>query len=237
MLAVLVLSAAAASGASAAGLPAFFHCVKQSGGKFEAECEKESAGGGSEKVEVSSAIPFNATSGEVTFEMGKGLRIVCKAGKDEGQISGAKTVGKVLVTLTGCEEASFKSACETGGTAGEIKLGELQGELGYTNKSTKTVGLLLRPASGETVASFSCPGDIIHNQIKGSFIGKVWQVNKMSKSGELQYRQESGKQEFTKFEGGATDVLEMEINESTFEKAAIARTDKVSYSAGVEVRA
>ena len=235
MLAVLVLSAAAASGASAAGLPAFFHCVKQSGGKFESGCEKEKAGGGYEKVEASSAS-FTASGGAVTLR-GEVLLFTCKASTVEGQITGAKTVGKVVVKLTGCLEPGFDSECETGGKPGEIQLNELTGELGYTNKSTKAVGLDLEPASGELLVTFQCPGDLSNVKLKGAIIGRIVQTNKIATTEVLQYKASGSKQEFTRFEGGATDALEISANGSSFEKAAEAAEYKITYSEGIEVRA
>ena len=237
LVAAFALSAVAASGASAAELPAFFHCAKQSGGKFEAECGKEKAGGGYEKVEVSSATSFTASGGAVTLQ-GEVLLFTCKASTVEGQITGAKTVGKVIVKLTGCLEPEFDSQCETSGAkAGEIKSNELTGELGYTNKSTKAVGLDLKPASGELFVTFNCLGDLPNVKLKGSIIGRIVQTNKIAPTEVLQYKTSGSKQEFTKFEGGATDPLEISANGSSFEKAAEATEYKITYSEGIEVRA
>jgi hypothetical protein len=236
-VAALALGAVSVSTAAATELPTFVHCIKQTGGKFEAGCEKEKAGGGFEKAEVSSATSFTASGGEVTLQ-GETLLFTCEASTMEGQITGAKTVGKVLTKLTGCEIPGLNSSCNTGANpAGEIRLNELQGELGYTNKSTKAVGLDLKPASGELLVTFNCPGELINIKIKGSIIGRTIQTNKISKTGVLQYKASGSKQEFTKFEGGATDALEISANESIFGKAAEAAEYKITYSEGIEVKA
>jgi hypothetical protein len=236
-VAALALGAVSVSAAAATELPVFVHCLKQTGGKFEAGCEKEKAGGGFEKAEVSSATAFTASSGAVTIQ-GEVRLFTCKASTEEGQITGAKTVGKVLVKLTGCKEPGFNSECNSGVLkAGEIQLNELTGELGYTNKATKAVGLDLKPASGELLATFNCPGDLINVKLKGSIIGRIVQTNKISKTGVLQYNASGSKQEFTKFEGGPTDALEISANGSTFERVAEAAEYKIAYSEGIEVKA
>jgi hypothetical protein len=235
-VAALALGAVSVSTAAATELPTFVHCIKQTGGKFEAGCEKEKAGGGFEKAEVSSATSFTATSGEVTLQ-GEDAFFTCKASTEEGQITGAKTVGKVLVTLTGCKQPEFESECETGAKAGEIKLNELTGELGYTNKSTKAVGLDLKPASGELMVKFVCLGFLAKVELKGSIIGRIVQANKISKTEVLQYKRSGSLQEFTKFEGGPTDALSISIEGGTFERVAEGAEYKITYSEGIEVKA
>jgi len=119
--------------------------------------------------------------------------------------TGTKTVSGVKILFTGCTSAL--GGCKSAGKmAGEIETATLSGEIGYLVKPTK-VGVDLTNAVA--LANFECGGTAI--EVTGSVIGEITPLKTVIKhtgaAFVLTYEEKEGKQKFTKFEGGATDVL------------------------------
>jgi hypothetical protein len=84
-------------------------------------------------------------------------KVACESESNSGEISGSKEVTKVAATFKGCK--LFGSApCSNTATEGEIVVNVLKGQLGYIDKATKDVGLLVFPANKGLFVKFVCAG-------------------------------------------------------------------------------
>ncbi|HUB74442.1 MAG TPA: hypothetical protein VL979_10450 [Solirubrobacteraceae bacterium] len=182
------------------------------------------------KGEAAKGVTFKATSG--TGKLEGTVTIICSADTAEGEITGAKTVAKVVVTYTGCE-SSGKKCKSSGAASGEIKTSSLKGELGEVEKSEaeSEVGEDLAPESGTTFTTVeSCTPLGIKVSVTGSIIGEVLPIEKLATEGELVYKESSKKQQIKKFKGGSEDTLKAAGASSGLET-----TDKVKFSEAIEV--
>src|ERR1700682_6533178 len=95
------LTAVVAASASAAE-PAFYSCVKQAGGKFQAKCTAEGGKGGFELVEGDAkGKTFKGKGGKATLHTpAVGGVVECKSFKDEGKITSGTHEAKVVSTFT-----------------------------------------------------------------------------------------------------------------------------------------
>ena len=73
-------------------------------------------------------------------------QVECEAESATGESSGSDEVRNVSVRFTGCS-AFGVPATSAGANAGEIQVNPLKGRLGYINKSTHEVGVLLEPVA------------------------------------------------------------------------------------------
>ncbi len=181
LVAVLAMGAVAVASASAA-LPEF-----QQGGKGLAKAVKFSGSAGGP------AIRQDGPS--------------CSGLTMTGEISGANTLADVVITFKGCKQdlpplGGYKPCENTGFGKEEMVTPQLSGKIGYVNKSTKEVGLLLEPSTGTQIAE--CNYDGSHKyvfKLRGSVIGQLKPVNIESTEFSLAYKGSETKQEITHFEG------------------------------------
>jgi hypothetical protein len=138
-LAVLAMSVLAVSAASAATLPEF--------------------------KPVPTKKKFTSTSGTVSWTMGVGgtERITCSKSTATGEITGTRTVGKLVIKFSGCISASGCTMNSAGGKGGEVVTNALKGELGTvkTTEEPSGVGLLIeteaaKPKTWATLAGNEC---------------------------------------------------------------------------------
>jgi hypothetical protein len=126
-----------------------------------------------------------------------------------GKIVSPNEVADVVMKFKNISPANYGCATnELGGEAGELVTNELAGRLGYLNKATKTVGLMLEPTSGVLA---KCHGyDVGTQEILGSIIGRLTPVaGGHSFKLEIVKGKTGEEQELTKFEGEeATHQLE-----------------------------
>src|SRR5207244_1421427 len=132
-----------------------------------------------------------------------------------GEFTGPKTVGGVGMTFTGCHRGELEKCESPSAAEGEVASATLQGELGVVTTSSEgpvknKIGLDLKPASGETVAEFSCAG--VPVLVTGSVIVEV-KANSMLSKVTLKYAASKGVQKPSRFEGGAEDVLHTKLGE------------------------
>jgi hypothetical protein len=206
-LAVLTMSVIAVSAASAATLPEF--------------------------KPVPTKHKFKATSG--TVELGWGTReLKCPQGTVTGELTGARTVGNVVMSFTGCETTTTKGTtwCPVnsyGAKAGEIVTEPLDGELGTvaTKEAPSGVGLLVKPENVEdgwsevqgnecTPAMFP-EGDVIAEL---SAIGKKQTTNKLVfKPGTDDIKLDSGISKVAKLNVFGVKASFANTTEVTFEEA------------------
>jgi hypothetical protein len=179
---------------------------------------------------------FLSTSGSGALETANGTQLTCSSATGKGSITGPESAGNALITFHGCQSSG--SVCTSGTEpSGLITTHELSGLLGYINKSSKSVGLDLAPTSGTEFAELNCSGGMVKVKIRGSLIGEVRPINTKATSGELTFQKSAGKQEFTKLEGGAVDLLEIAKNGGAFEGMAIATSETITFHQPAEVMA
>ena len=157
---------------------------------------------------------FTTTLGpgtNVVFESTKRQKLTCTGETGTGTITGAKSVGNVLLRFTNCFTGELK--CTSPGRAhGELETSQLEGVLGIertaikSGKETRYVGLDLYPV-GHTgpFIQYTC-GARPATMLIGSVIG-VPLTDKQFATGSVKYAQTAGKQKPEHLEGEPTDVL------------------------------
>jgi hypothetical protein len=139
------------------------------------------------------------------------VNVECTGESSEGNITGPKTVGNVVIRFTGCE--SVTGFCTTPGAfKGELETKRLEGVLGVISttfkegKETRNLGLDLYPI-GRTgpFIEYTCAGSP-PTTLTGSVIGPVTS-NKMFTTATFKHTATAGKQKPESFEGGEKDVL------------------------------
>lgn len=171
---------------------------------------------------------FTSTSGAGKMEGTETIK--CTASTSAGEITSATTVGKVVVTFTGCEDKGKKCKSSSGAASGEIKTVSLKGELGEvaTAEAASGVGELLTPESGSKYVSIeSCT--LFPVEVTGSVIGEVTPINTLATTGKLVYTEASKKQTIKKFVGGTTHEL------TAFGSSGLETSNEVTFSKKIEV--
>ena len=146
---------------------------KTGGPKFTAE-----AGAGILKTAINNCHEFNKhpRGPGCNYEMTPiSPAVECESEHATGEAAGSDQVTNVSVRFKGC--VAFGSPATTEGlAAGEIQVNPLKGRLGYINKATHEVGVLLEPVtSGGVFAEFlSVEGEVLQrvgegNATEGSF--------------------------------------------------------------------
>ena len=220
--------------------PEYGRCVKVSKGTGKYANAGCTSLGGKDGYEWDSGVlaaPFKTkhTSGSVTFETVKGSKVTCTGEASTGQYTGPKTVGGVVLTLTGCQRTSEK--CSSGAVAGEIVSNPLEGALGVeklgVDNSKNKIGLDLYPV-GKTgpLMEFSCGATTV--SIQGSVIVPV-KANKMSLTSALRFTAVAGKQRSESFVGEPKDILEASFNGEPFEQTGLTLTTTQTNEEQVEV--
>jgi phospholipase C len=103
----------------------------------------------------------------------------------EGDMTGTRTL-RMTLTLKGCANATLESACQsTGAREGEIKSGQLEGEVGFiASGASPSVGVDLRPEalSYPDLLAYECGGPETGFEVSetGSVIGRIDPLDTMS---------------------------------------------------------
>ncbi len=155
---------------------------------------------------------FSGEIPETVIETTGGARVTCGLSSLTGEWTGPKGAS-VTLTLRGCRNATGKSCQSSPTHVGEITTeGALEGVLGFIRGgSNPKAGLDLKPsgAVAVTLAQFTC-GELLEAEIwtlKGSVIGRIAPLERMSPKFTLLYTQVGGKQSPEHLEGAATDRL------------------------------
>jgi hypothetical protein len=113
--------------------------------------------------------------GKPTYSGEEGISVECEAENNTGEAEGKNKVANIHVTFTGCTVFGSAPCSSAGAAEGEIKVNPLKGALGYLNKSTKEVGVMLEPAVKKAhFADFNCGGLVytsvgVGNSKEGAF--------------------------------------------------------------------
>jgi hypothetical protein len=172
---------------------------------------------------------FTSTSGAGTLEEGGEPAIECKEDTDSGEITGAKSA-TITIDFKSCTVFGIANAHSLGDSGSTILTGG-KVILCYLNKTKKEVGALIQLAE----LHIEVAGKLL--EVSGSVIGKVEPVNLSLKSGKIILKQTGGEQEFTKCEGGATEILKTSENEGTPKESGEETTDEETYAKATEVMA
>jgi len=159
---------------------------------------------------------------------GKPLGVECKSEHASGEAVGTNGVANVHVRFTGCL-ALGSVACESAGLApGEIETNTLKGSLGYIEKATHSVGVLLEPNTANGLfVKFDCPklnkeiivgvgnateGAVYAPEATGGYdgiISPITPVDQMTPTFTQEYKTNASEENIpTHFEGGHIDLLE-----------------------------
>lgn len=216
--------------------PDYGRCVevtKGTGKYSNAGCTTTVTEGSYEWIAGVEKTHFTLSGGEALLETVGEAKITCTGESGSGEYINPKEVGNTIINLTGCEHSGAK--CTSSYAAeGELVTGALQGELGWTDKKTGTVGLVLTP-SGESSGFIEGRCGATAIEVQGSVIANV-ATDEMLKAATLTYKQSHGKQQQTKLEG-VTQVLETRFAKEPLEQTGLALTTTQTNEEKVEVNA
>jgi len=164
------------------------------------------------KHENKGPVKFTAASTTApVFEPEGAGEVTCSSETATGEITSAVS-GHLTAVLSGCTTEG-KQCHSASASEGTIDTEELATETGYINRANGEVGTDFKPASGEFLAKFDCPGTPdIYIAIKQSVIGRLEPANTMSTSSESLLNGALAKQEINRFEGGAPDTPLFEVS-------------------------
>ena len=159
-------------------------------------------------------LRFHATSGrsEMIIEAAAATPdLACSDSQAAGELT---PTALLTIEYRGCG-AGAQDCASVGSGLGVVRTNPLTGALGYL-KAPDEVGLDLKPAEGEVMLGFGCPKPekevSLAGRVKGSVIGRVAPLNRMSTSFTVALEEVAGKQELERFEGGLSDTLEGEVS-------------------------
>ncbi len=96
----------------------------------------------------------------------EGISVECTAETNTGETSGKSGVANVHVVFTGCLLFGSAPCNSQGAEEGEVRVNLLKGKLGWLNKGTKEVGVMLEPGAKKgAFAEFYCAGGAIKTAV------------------------------------------------------------------------
>jgi len=132
---------------------------------------------------ASGTIPqgFTGSGGTGTLSVTASTVIIhCTSSTSSGELSSSTTIQNAVVTFHGCTNSVTGGECHSDSQpTGTIRTNALHGTLVYLVSTSSTTGVLLRPASGETVATFDCPSFLgnTHMSVTGQVVAHLTPVN------------------------------------------------------------
>jgi hypothetical protein len=162
---------------------------------------------------IKSGFTLSAAKGITLETIGK-TQVKCASGSASGEYSGNKTVQLGAFAFSGCASRTLGVCEDVGAEAGKLKTQPLSGVLGITEAKVgfparDAVGIELAPASGETVAAFSCGG--VPVTLRGALIVEVKADDKMAEKTKWAAAEKKGVQKTTHFEGGPEVGLQIAV--------------------------
>lgn len=212
--------------------PEFGRCIKTTGGTYRDSACTEAAGATEKNYEWSAAfgsahplekVGFTNALKEGTvaaLETVGGTTMHCEGDTSTGEYTGNKTIGKIVMTFTGC--VAFGVSCRsTGAAEGTIVTHTLEGVLGVEELAAEPVNYKIGEdiyPIGHTgpVADFTCAG--VAMSISGSIISPLT-ANSMKLTLQVKTKALKGKQKPESFAGGPSQVLMSQIEAGTPEQA------------------
>jgi hypothetical protein len=163
--------------------------------------------------------------------------ITCSAGSSKGEVNTATTVKGVKIIYTGCKEPIFGTPCtSSGASSGEIKTNALSGKTAYLVAGSSEAGIVLKPESGTSFASFKCTISGEHN-VTGEVVCHAAPVNVLSASGELNCTKSGSTQTPTSYlaASGCKAVTGVTLKDNG-ETAAVKALNTVTFSKALKLK-
>jgi hypothetical protein len=184
---------------------------------------------------------FTSNGGALKMTWDNGVWLLeCAKSSSTGEVTGSTTIGKVVVTLTGCKGSinsgsSYSSVSSKGAKAGEIVTVPLAGELGTvaSTEAASGVGLMLKPETGKALFRFA-EGAFGEEVVSGSVASEVAQVGKDQTTNELAFKLVEGHDAIgkIKLDSGLTETPALAMGSS---RGTILWTDGLSFEEALEV--
>ena len=203
-----------------------------------AGCTKDAPGDGRfQWTAAADAVGFASSASGATFSMSKNPSIHCTGASGTGGYTGMTGVA-VRFTFTNCTSGPFLCRGD-GQPAGVIVSSLLGGEVGLLDAAQGRVGVELAPisASEPDFADFECP---ISVRLRGSIVGKVPTIDKMSTAIRFRFGASNGMQAYGGLEGHEPALLTLTAGsgENTHTEAAgLKMTTTQNSEEAVEIRA
>jgi hypothetical protein len=183
---------------------------------------------------------FTSTSGSVTWAYATEV-IVCSKSTIAGEIVSASTLGKAVMTYTGCKRETPSGTCSLksiGAKEGEIVTGLVKGELGTvsTKEAASGVGLLLKPETGSGFATLaeSPPCELGETVLEGSMAPEVATVGKKQTTNKLVFGVKSGKQDIKEITVGSK-LIKPKLSAWGVAAITTEATDELTFEEALEV--
>jgi hypothetical protein len=190
---------------------------------------------------------FTDTSGSVKFTFdGGGETMTCEKSSAPGEITGAATVGGLVVKFTGCKTTGAAgSGCAVKSTntktEGEILTNALTGELGTVAIEPKLgehvswTALLLKPASGTTWTTLAANKCTNTTPVTGDLAPEVPVIGKKQATNKLVFSATTGKaqgEEITLHSGKTAEVKGLTAWTTNLQ---FETTDELAFEEAVEI--
>jgi hypothetical protein len=181
---------------------------------------------------------YTSKSGKATLETGKNGAVICSASTDKGETTGVKT-GVSTVTFTGCESTGIKCS-SSGAKSGEI-VSKATSQVVYELNSKKEKEAALLLVAEEATIKCSAFQTL---KVKGSVLGLLSPINKLSKELTLTFLQTKGAQASTEY-GNEGEEMKKAVTETkgeglktfAFEPSGLETVDTLTFEEEVEVKA
>jgi hypothetical protein len=159
---------------------------------------------------------FSGTGAAGTLETKTKGTIECGHSEFTGEIKSASQ-GILTIDYHECKIFDILGAHSLGDKEGVFLYGgTVLANLCYVNKAEKHVGLVIHIPSQGTHAEVA--GKLF--LLSGSIIGAITPINSKTKKFTVTFKQENAKQEISKCEGGAEEILLVSENEGAAEQSA-----------------
>jgi hypothetical protein len=182
---------------------------------------------------------FKGSSELVSFETAPTAPVTCTGSTITGELTGARTVGSVLITFSGCssKEGGGCSVQSSPAAPGEILTNTLKGELGTVKESEalSEVGLLILPASGTAFVTIEGSCLLVSpSPVVGSLVSEVMPVNEESLAGQLRFVGNKGLQ-LIKSIAVLSNVVKPHLKALGVLETSLEMADELEYKGAVEV--
>jgi len=183
---------------------------------------------------------FSGSGKTTTLETVGKRKVTCTGSATSGEYTGTKTAS-LSITLTGCQNAASKEPCtSSGASAGELRTGTMQTELGFitdvvTSEGPKaTLGWDLKQTPA--FISATCGGAKEALSVTGSVIAPIGSVDKMVSSYSLALKAKAGHQAPEALEEQPKDVLTASFGSGGGEQAGLNGAIKVENQEKLEFK-
>jgi hypothetical protein len=242
LTAIFAFTALMATGASAETPPEVGRCLKLAGGKWKDGGCKTPSKPGEEKFEWYPAYVGGVPNTErgtpklkytsaskpetiIQLESVSGAVIKATSQSATGKVTGEKTNIAQNIDFKGVEFKGFKctSTKPVGSGEGDVKVNELNGNLGIEKKGETTAkdkaANRFVPKTGTTFTEFSC--NVIPIIVRGAVLNPITSnaMKGFPTPVTVKFTGAKGKQKPSKFVGGPEETLESSIEGGPFEKS------------------